>query len=180
MNIRKELEALLFVYGEPLEIKKIASLLEVTEEIVKTNLEELKNELTNENRGIAIMENGDSVQLATKPSVRNVVEKVLASEFEETLTTPAQETLSVIAYAGPATRSEIDYIRGVNSSFTIRSLLLRGLIERAEEKNEKTHRYQITMSFLKHLNLLNIGDLPDYEKARQMIGEFRKIKDSVE
>jgi segregation and condensation protein B len=81
----------------------------------------------------------------------------------------------VIAYNVPVKRSEIDYIRGVNSSFMLRNLLIRGLIERMRDpKDSRSYVYRISADFLKFLGLTSISDLPDYGSFAQKLEEFLK------
>ena len=88
-------------------------------------------------------------------------------------TTLSLETLSVIAYKGPIRRSEIDYIRGVNSSFMVRNLLMRGLVERMRDsKDSRLYIYRISREFLKFLGITSISDLPEYGSFAQKLEEF--------
>ncbi|MEK7089850.1 MAG: SMC-Scp complex subunit ScpB, partial [Patescibacteria group bacterium] len=83
------------------------------------------------------------------------------------------ETLSLIAYLGPVPRASIDYIRGVNSSFTIRSLVMRGLVERGNEKGASFH-YRITERFLKHMGLTSIEQMPEYAKYKETLKQYEE------
>src|SRR3989344_8827474 len=100
-------EAILFVYGEPLEIKKIAKILEGNacfrfgpekniKGIIETSLEELKRQYENENRGLQLIFQGDKVQLVSKPVFGSILEKFIKEEFKEQLTPASLETLSLI------------------------------------------------------------------------------------
>ena len=92
----------------------------------------------------------------------------MKSEFSEELSRAAIETAAIIAYQGPITRAEIEYVRGVNSSFILRGLLMRGLVERIENpKDARSYLYRISFDFLKHLGLTKIEDLPQYQEFRQ-------------
>ena len=160
-----KIEAVLFVHGEPLKVKRLASLTGASEAQVEKALEDLKNSLSDENRGLDLMKNKDEVQLVTATELTNIVEKLTKEELDTKLTPAALETLSIIAYLGPCTRALIDFIRGVNSAFMLRSLMVRGLVERREDK-QKTggYIYQITFDFLKHMGVSSPEELPEYEK----------------
>ena len=160
-----KVEAVLFVHGEPLKVKRLASLTGASEAQVEKALEDLKNSLSDENRGLDLMKNKDEVQLVTATELTNIVEKLTKEELDTKLTPAALETLSIIAYLGPCTRALIDFIRGVNSAFMLRSLMVRGLVERKEDK-QKTggYIYQITFDFLKHMGVSSPEELPEYEK----------------
>jgi segregation and condensation protein B len=169
-----ELEALLFFYGEPIEIERAAKLLGVKGAACRTLIDEWSAALARDpERGLALLRNGDTVQLVTKPELKVIGERLIKEEFREELTPAGLETLSLIAYLGPITRPRIDYIRGVNSSFIVRNLLIRGLIER-EQGTEKGHlfEYRTSVAFLKHMGVTSIVDLPEYERYHAMLVEF--------
>jgi len=174
-NLKKlaELEALLFVYGEPLPLKKIAKLLKIKESAAGELVKELETSLAGEGRGLTLLKNGDRVQLVTKPEFQTVSETLIKEEFREELTPAALETLSIIAYLGPVPRSTIDYVRGVNSSFILRSLLMRGLVEReVSEEKKNVYEYRVSLEFLKHLGLGSREELPEFEKYRNILTSF--------
>lgn len=168
------LEALFFYYGEPLDLKKIVRTLEIKEEECKNLLGELSAKLeADEKSGLTILENGGSFQLVTKPGIAWLGKKLLQEEFKEELTPAALETLSIVAYLGPVPRSTIDYVRGVNSSFILRALLVRGLVDRGLQPGRKnTFEYRISFDCLKHLGLKKIEDLPEYEKYKNILSSF--------
>ena len=122
-----ELEALLFLYGEPIALDKAAKLLGVNGNKLTELLAELKKSLSDSNRGLVLVENKGSVQLGTNPDLSFLTEKLIKEEFQENLTPASLEALTIIAYAGPITRAEIDFIRGVNSTFILRNLYLQSL-----------------------------------------------------
>lgn len=178
-------EAVLFAYGAPLGMEKLAKLIGATAAECRTLLEDLARKLdADPARGLILVRNGDEVTLATKPIFRDLIGTLMREEFNETLTPAALETLSLVAYLGPVPRASVDYIRGVNSSFTLRNLLLRGLIERepAPSGGSGTNRgsigrgyvYRASMAFLKHMGLSRIEDLPEYEKYRAIYHEFER------
>lgn len=169
-NIIAALEAILFAHGEPITIDKIAKLLNIEKKEIEKELENLKKELENENRGLRLIFNDNKVQIATKLEFSHLLQEFIKEEFKESLTPAALETISLIAYFGPISRAKIDYFRGVNSSFTLRSLLMRGLIERLEDQKEKGggYLYQLSFDALKHLGISKIEDLPEFEKYKKL------------
>jgi len=194
-NLSAAIEAILFVYGEPMEIKKIAKLLKTDEAAVKEALKNLEQEYLSENRGLKMVFSGDKVQLATKPDFASFLENFVKEEFKESLTPASLETLSLIAYLGPISRAQIDYYRGVNSTFILRSLLIRGLVERypnPPKENVYPHTkrgfepsaqnitynprygvgvylYEPSFDLLKYLGISKVEELPEYEKFKGMI-----------
>lgn len=177
-KITAKLEALLFVYGDALDFKKIAKTLKKSEEEVKEAAKILGEELQNENRGLFLIRDKEKIQLATKPDFANLMETIIKEELHENLTPAALETLSIVAYAGPLSRAELEYIRGVNSSFTLRNLLIRGLIERfPDPKRSNVFIYNPSFDLLKHLGIAKQEDLPEYEKFKALIEKMRTPAD---
>lgn len=166
------LEALLFVHGDPLEVKKIASVLQADMHDIEGAIATLAGHLEQEGRGLMLVRQETRVQLATKPAFSSLVEHLVKDEFEEKLTPAALETLSLIAYLGPISRSRVDYLRGVNSSYSIRNLLMRGLVEKTSDpQNPHIAAYRVSFDLLKHLGISSIEDLPDYEKFKSVTDE---------
>ena len=84
------------------------------------------------------------------------------------------ETLSIILYQGPISRSDIDYIRGVNSQFILRNLLIRGLIERIDNPNDaRSFLYKVSINLLANLGINKIEELPEYEQVKKDIDLFK-------
>lgn len=163
------IEALLFVYGEPFTIKRIAKTLKTTEAIVKQSLEQLSQQYLSGNRGLQLLWQDEKTQLTTKPQFASLFEDLIREEFKEDLSPASLETLSLIAYLGPISRAQIDYYRGVNSTFILRSLLMRSLVERfSDPQRQNAYLYQASLDLLKHLGLSKIEELPDYEKYKTL------------
>ena len=122
MTLETKLEALLFWKGEPMTKKKIMVALECTAEELETAIVSLSATLVNATnpaaaRGLRIMQNGDEIELRTAPELGQMIEKLTKDELVRDLGKAGLETLAIILYKGPIKRAEIDYIRGVNSSF---------------------------------------------------------------
>ncbi|MCL5017491.1 MAG: SMC-Scp complex subunit ScpB [Patescibacteria group bacterium] len=169
-GILAKIEAVLFAYGEPISLEKLAKILNIDKASLEISLDNLITELNGKNRGLMLVKNNGKIQLATKPDLTKLLEDIVKQEFTEDLTPAALETLSIIAYAGPVSRADIEYIRGVNSSFTVRNLLLRGLIERTTDpKRANAYIYNISFDLIKKLGLSKIEELPEYEKYKQLV-----------
>lgn len=167
------LEALLFIYGEPLDFKKIGKNLGLEPEEVRNALAELKKELSEPTRGLDLVILGEKVQLVTKSRFGKLLESFVKEEISEDLTPASLEVLSIVAYLGPIPRSRIEYLRGVNSSFTLRNLMLRGLIERSPDPNHpNSYVYQPTFEFFKHIGISKKEELPDFEKFQSLLKIF--------
>ncbi len=169
-----ELEALLFQYGEPIELKRIAKLLNITEEEGKELLDDFEQNLKqDEKRGLILLRHNGMVQLATKPDFQKISEALIKEEFREELSPASLETLSIIAYLGPLPRSTIDFVRGVNSSFILRSLLIRGLVLRKPNPQRRNvYEYEVSFDFLRHIGLSKIEELPEYWKYNDILQKF--------
>ncbi|MDP3057124.1 MAG: SMC-Scp complex subunit ScpB [bacterium] len=169
-KIKSIIESILFVSGEPIKIKKIAAIAKLGSGEIKKGIESLKQDLASSHRGIRIIEKDEEVQLATNSENAEYINDFLKNELEQGLTRASLETLAIVAYRGPLSRMEVEQIRGVNCTFTLRYLLLRGLIDRIENPNDsRSWHYKISFDFLKKLNFARIEELPRYEELKKEI-----------
>lgn len=153
------LNALLFASGKPLEKKQARALLDLTEGEFAAVIEAADKML--EGSGLGLIETESELELRTSPDASPLVKKLRESELSRDLGKASLETLAVIAYQDSATRGEIDWVRGVNSTASIRTLLLRGLIEGREDAADKRRlRYSLTTEALAHLGIGRREDLP--------------------
>lgn len=166
-----QLESVLFLKGEPASVSWLAKTLDKKREEINAALELLSKQL--ENRGVRLVRNGDNAVLATAPESAEILKSVIKSELDSELSKASLETLSIIIYKNTASRAEIDYIRGVNSSFILRNLLVRGLIEREAQRGEdRSYVYKPSLSLLEHLGVKSLGELPDYSSVSAKLKEF--------
>ncbi len=165
---KSAVESVLFISGEPMKISKISKIIEVSKEDVENALMLLSGDYSSQKRGIVILRKEDEVQMATNPDNAEYVDKVVKSDLQEALSNAALEVLSIIAYRGPISRTEIEAIRGVNCTYTLRNLLMRGLIERIDNpKDLRGYVYKISFEFLKKLGIDNVNKLPDFDNLSQ-------------
>lgn len=168
MNLSSQLEAILFWKAEPMSLKKLSSLLNIDIEIIKTSLLELETAL--KGRGLTIVRTDDEVMLGTAKELSPIIEQLTKEELSRDIGKAGLETLSIILYQGPISRADIDYIRGVNSQFIVRNLLIHGLIERVDNPSDaRSFLYKTTLDLLSHLGLSRIEELPEYETVRKEI-----------
>ncbi len=189
MNLSQKIEAILFWKAEPISLKKLASLLnaggntagqavsKITESEIKTALAEL--ETTLKGRGVTLVQNGEGtdaeVMLGTAKEASDLIEQLAKEELTRDLGKAGLETISIVLYQGPISRADIDYIRGVNSQFILRALLIRGLVERVDNpKDARSFLYKPTLQLLAHMGVSKITDLPDYEQVRTDIESFKQ------
>lgn len=170
------IEAILFWKGEPVKIKKLAEILNVTEENIANELSNL--ELNLANRGIVLIKKDDEVTLGTNKEIGSLIEKLTKEELVRDLGKAGLETLSIIIYKGPISRAEIDYIRGVQSNFIIRNLSIRGLIEKIPNpKDQRSFLYRPTFDLLQYLGLSKIEDMPEFETVKNDLLAFENSKE---
>jgi segregation and condensation protein B len=155
---------LLFVSIRPLNIGKIAEMLEADKDEVKAALEELFTIYSDEEKGINIQKQADKYQMVTNAQNAKIIRDFLKDETTGELTPASLETLTVIAYRGPIAKTELELLRGVNCSLILRNLLIRGLIEEKEDKKNMTTTYEISFDFMQHLGIKEAKELPDFDK----------------
>lgn len=170
MDLESKIEGLLFYKGEDVKISKLASLFDVKEEEISEALNKLENSLAN--RGIVLLRKDDSITLGTNSELGQMIESIRKEEISKELTKASLETLSIILYKNNVSRSEIDYIRGVNSSFILRNLLVRGLIEKiADPKDSRRMLYHPTFDTLSFMGITSIDKLPNYKEIEKQLQE---------
>jgi len=157
-NLQNLIEAILFYKAEPIARDELKRTLKVSVEEINNAIEQLKLKWTG---GITIIDDGDSLSLATGASVSPLIESIRKEELEKDLGKASLETLTIVLYKGPVSRREIDYIRGVQSQYILRSLVSRGLIERLERGGEG-YVYKPTHELLGYLGINEVSDLPEY------------------
>lgn len=166
------LEALLFVAAEPTPIQRLATALGLPQERIDVGLTQLATLC--QNRGIRLQRQRDTVQLVSAAEAADTIETFLGLDLTTKLSRAALETLAIIAYRQPATRPQIDAIRGVNSDGVMRTLLNRGLIEEVGrlEQAGRPILYGTTFEFLQYFGLTSLADLPSLtEEAVEQLAE---------
>ena len=167
MNLKSQLESLLFVSIKQLPTKELARLVNAKPKEVEETLLELAEEYKKNDRGLAIIQNNNQFQITTAPSNSALIKDFLKSEINGELSQPSLEALTIIAYRGPISKLELERIRGINCSLIIRNLLIRGLIEEKFEKAKEENYYTITIDFVRFLGLNSISELPEYKKLNK-------------
>lgn len=163
-DLEKKLEAVLFWKGEPVSLKKLESILKVPQTEIKDAASNLKTAL--EGRGIALLENDGELALGTAPEYGKLIEDLQKEELNKELSRASLETLSIILYKNGASRAEIDYIRGVNSTFILRALSVRGLVEKVSDpKDQRRFIYKPSFDLLSFMGVKNIEELPEWSEV---------------
>lgn len=173
-DLRSALEALLLVADEPMTTSTLATHTRTPEDEVLATLKELSVEYTQQGRGFDLKEIAGGWRFWTRADCAGVVERFVLDGQHARLTQAALETLAVVAYRQPVTRSRISAIRGVNVDSVVRNLVARGLIEEVGHDHETgAHLYQTTTYFLERLGLKSLDELPP-------IAEHLPMPDNVE
>lgn len=173
MTLDAKIEAILFFKAEPMPVKKLAQILKADETEVGAALLILKEKLMG--RGVTLMEKDDEVMLGTAGEASGMIEELSREELSRDLGKAGLETLSIVLYRGPITRSGIDHIRGVNGTFILRNLLVRGLVEKiTNPANQRSYLYRPTFELLAHLGISRVQDLPEYQSTNESIEKFEQ------
>ncbi len=169
--MEQKIEAILFLKAEPVSISFLSRTLARTADEIRNALGMLEEHL--KTRGIRLIMKDDEALLVTAPELSGVVESVVKSELSLELSRAALETLTLVLYRGPINKSNIDFIRGVNSQFILRNLLVRGLVERVpDSKDKRVLLYRPTFELLQHLGVSKVIELPEYETVRTEVEAF--------
>lgn len=165
--MRGVLEGLLFISGDDgITYKELEKVMEIDSEKLNYLITELKDEYEKEEHGIRLEQAGETLKFVTKLEYKDYYSKMV--DIDSDLLSPAAlETLAIIAYNQPLVRGQVDEIRGVDSSYNIRKLVLKGLIEE-KGRSELPGRpilYGTTDKFLDHFGLASIDELPVIEET---------------
>lgn len=161
------LEGLLFASGdEGITIKQIAKVLDVPNEAVEHLIEELKYDYEHVNRGMIIIQSNEVYHLTTKPEHSSYYKKLLESPRTTRMSQATLETLAIIAYEQPITRVEIEEVRGVNSDYSVQTLVARSLVESIGRKDAigRPMLFGTTKDFLTYFGLSSLDELPPLPK----------------
>jgi segregation and condensation protein B len=169
------IEGLLFYKSQPLKKAYLAKQFGVSETDLQTTLDTLRTRL--EAGATRLLETDNEVELVTAPALASFIEELRKQDIKSDIGKAGAETLAIILYRGPISRSEIDKIRGVNSSFILRNLLIRGLIERGEKKGSG-YLFSITPSLLSHLGTPRKEELTDFARITDAIENFTNTQES--
>jgi segregation and condensation protein B len=170
MPIDVLIEGLLFYKSAPQKKTTVQKLFGISEEELTTALSTLKERL--QTGATRLVETDTEIQLTTAPVLAPVIEALRKSELKADIGKAGAETLAIVLYQGPVSRTDIDRIRGVNSSFILRNLQIRGLVERSVAEKGSGYRYSITPALLAHLGVTHKHELPDFARVADAIEKF--------
>jgi segregation and condensation protein B len=163
-----QIEGLLFALGRPLSHAELAKMTDMDMQAITQALLAIHDRT--EKRGVVLVDDGTMVELRAAPEAAALIEKVRTEEYSREIGKAGLEALAAILYKGPLSRSDIDFIRGVNSSQTIRTLLMRGLVRKVPNpRDERSFLYEATTELLAQLGATHSRDLPEYDEMREKL-----------
>lgn len=159
------LEAVLFASDTPLELDRIAEVLELTLDDARAAVEALREACAGQERGLAVVHVGGGVRLVTRPDLAPILLRLQRLRLKSRLSRAAVETLAIVAYRQPISRPEIEQLRGVGAESVTTHLLERRLIRIVGRKASpgRPMLYGTTREFLEHFGLRDLGDLPPFD-----------------
>jgi segregation and condensation protein B len=169
-------EAVLFLETDPVELDKLAKITLLTEDEVGAALEHLHARYSKPDSGLELSEVGGGFSLIPRRDLMLTLRHFYGRKTDEKMSRAALETLSIIAYSQPVTRAEIDSIRGVNSTGTLKVLLDRGFIRETGRKDTpgRPVQYGTSKEFLQLFGLASIADLPKLDEAERERFEIKR------
>ncbi len=190
MNLEHTIEALLFWKGEPMTIKELSKSLNSKDEAIIDAVNALEQSL--QGRGITLLRKNtidkhgavnpseEELMLGTSVEAGKIIEQLTKEELSRDLGKASLETLSIIIYKGPVKRSEIDNIRGVNSNFILRNLLVRGLIDkRPDPRDSRATLYAASFELLSFLGISKVEDLANFAHVHDEIQKFKEHSEQL-
>ncbi|MDO5714467.1 MAG: SMC-Scp complex subunit ScpB [Tissierellia bacterium] len=179
LSVKSQIEALLFAWGDPLEVNEVAQYFDMSIDQVREVLHVLQYEY--ENRGIRIQFMGNQVQMNTNQDYNQLIERFGYQQRKKSLSSAAMECLSIVAYLQPTTKVVVEQVRGVKSDGPIQTLVDRGFLREAGKLKQpgRPYVYKTTDFFLKCFELETLNDLPeliDRETIKELL-KFTEIKE---
>ena len=181
LELKAAVEAMIFASGEPVPAARISLVLGVLEQEVFDCAERLAEEYESGGRGIRLVRLDKSLQMCSAPQYAKLIARVIEHRAPPKLSPPALETLAVVAYFQPVTRAYVDEVRGVDSSYTVSSLVEKGLIEptgRLEAPGRPT-LYKTTEAFLRVMGVSELSELPKLPDMASTDG-LEKLQGAIE
>ncbi len=181
-ELTSALEAILFASGESIPAARLSLVLGVDEEEIFRCAAELAEEYERGGRGIRLLRLDEKLQLCSAPEYAPYIARALEQRKPAQLTPSALETLAIVAYFQPVTRAYIDQVRGVDSSYTVSTLLERGLIEHAGRLDApgRPSLLRTTDVFLRTMGVSSLDELPklpDMNSADGVLELQRRIEE---
>ncbi|MGM0482590.1 MAG: SMC-Scp complex subunit ScpB [Patescibacteria group bacterium] len=165
MKTSEYIEAILFMRGEPVTISELMSMLSIDSDQAEEAVAELEEQLST--RGIRLMRTNDYLTLATAPEASDKISALAKEELNSGIGNAGMEVLTIVLYASPISRRQIDYIRGVNSSSVLKKLTMKGMVERKKSESNQAFIYVPTPDMMSFLGLTKLEDMIYYQSLRE-------------
>ncbi len=176
-DITSRAEAFLFMEGGSLTLRRLRDLLEVDAPTLNEGLRKLSEHL--KGSGLTLVVSDTEATLAVSPEASEAIKKSYEREAGRDIGDAGLEVLAIVLYRGPSTRAQIDYIRGVNTSSTIRALLGRGLLERVSNPEDaREYLYRPTTELLAHLGVERTDTLPEHTAIHAELAAFEQVQEA--
>ena len=172
-TIKSALESMMFIWGQPLDVKTCADIFNISKEDTLQYFLELQEEYEQEGRGIVIRQINKSFQFVTRAENAEFIERLCTPVKVKRLSQSALEVLAIIAYKQPVTKGEIDAIRGVKCDRVIDGLMKKDLVM-VKGRSEGIGRpllYGTTEAFLKNFGFKSLKELPEIEDIEGLVGD---------
>lgn len=169
-NLPQQIESLLFALAEAQSFKSLSTRLGVSIEEIKEALSILEKSL--EGHALVLVQNDQEVSMVTHSDYAPLIETIRKEELSKELSKASAETLSIIAYQVGISKSQIEFIRGVNVSYTLRALSMRGLIE--ARGSGRAVGYYPTLQMLEHFGVSKVEELPHFVETAEKITKLLK------
>jgi segregation and condensation protein B len=170
-QLKSALEAVLFISASPLTVDRLKGIFEeATQEQIEAQLQVLRQEYDDRGAGIMLAEVAGGCQLATRPEHASWIRKFKSVKVSSKLSKPALETLAIVAYKQPITRTEIEAVRGVNIGGIMRNLMERRLVKIVGKKDVpgKPMMYGTTLEFLQYFGMKDLSSLPTLKEFQEL------------
>lgn len=170
-TIKSAFESMMFVWGEPLDVKLAAEIFNISRQEAYGHFKELQREYEQEGRGLQIREINRSFQLVTKPENTEYIEKLCTPVKRRRLTQSALEVLAIVAYKQPVTKGEIEAVRGIRCDRVLDGLKKKDLVTELGRSSAigRPILYGTTDSFLKNFGFTNLKELPDIDDIEEVM-----------
>jgi len=172
-ELQQKIESLLLYKNEPVSFSWLSKILDVEKKTINETLLLMPEFYIK--RGITLVITDQEVGLVTNDISADILAELSKQSEEKELSKQALETLAIIGYRGMITKSEIDYIRGVNSVFILRNLMIRGLITKKKNVlDQRSPLYIPTHDMLSYLGITEITQLPKYQETQKKLRELEE------
>lgn len=177
-EIQSIIEAVLFAAGDPVELERLADIVDVDKRSLREILKKMMDSYNFERRGIHIIRMQDSYQMCTNGVYAEYIGRLAEPPRKQNLSNAALEVLSIVAYKQPVTRSTIEHIRGVNCDYIVNRLIERNFIEEKGrlEAPGRPILFGTTQHFMRAFGISELDELPDFDSLGQTVEETEQIE----